>query len=661
MTTSLTRRLQERHGSRRHETRQNLADGSVTRVPLQKWEIDARAEVCRACEHFTEHDPERDGMPTCAKCKSCTTKIVRFMSPRWSCPLGRWAGWRKPAAGDMPWEALWRLHGGKTFLVIGRGPSRDEVDLGAIERDATIATNLSLWEPEKQVCTHIDYDVVTDEDPCRLIRPSGVKLLSNANTEGGRTARDGLCWCVFPHHKYGWGPIARGAKLPTAWNSGIAAVSMAFYMGAKHVKVVGLDYRKTESGAMHSNDLTDEAKEKFLGQYQKTFKRVRHAAVRQAEWAAERGLVIENLARDGRIHWEASRSQEPGVGRSESGLGPTAYSLQPTASVRITTGGAKHFKAEMEQALGEAVLQTRVRTTDLHGQKLDGLNEAIRFMAGCVSVPHAQNADVHLSINGRGRQEAGAKIRALWCADDPHWVDRLVRIGRRAFDIVFTPERNTLARHKPGRTHYLPLGASPTRFYPRAVPDEYKSDVLWLGCVFPERKSFLEALAARLTGCKMLIIGNRRFKGVLTVPPSVRIVPRRVSPDEASTYYAGAKIVICAPRAAGPESYHARNRRNVPDGKAGTRVFQATMCGAFVLTPARQGMIDAFPGGEYATYLRWNADDCAGQVKRWLADGAARRDLALRACAWSRGHHTWYNRLQTILTVCDAMTSERVQ
>jgi len=650
----------------------NAISQSQGRTP-EKWEIDARLSVCRACEHFTEHDhgPDpiaegrtKEGQPTCSKCKSCMTKIVRFMSRRWRCPLGRWTGWSRPkgGVGGVPWEALWRLHEGKTFLVIGRGPSRDQTDLGAIERDVTIATNLSLWEPDKQRATRIDYDIVTDEDPCRQLRPSGVKLLSNANTDGGRQARQGLCWCVFPHHKYGWGPIARGAKLPTAWNSGIAAVSMAFYMGAKHVKVVGIDYRKTPSGAMHSNDLTDEAKRKFVGQYQKTFKRVSRAAQLQAQWAAEHAVAIENLAANGRIRWEVSRChQRVGAGQAPP-ASKGAASSAPT--VRITTGGAKHFKAEMEQALGEAVLQTRppwrarVRATDLHGQKLDGLNEAIRFMAGCVSVPHARNADVHLSINGRGRQEAGAKIRALWGADDPHWVDRLVRIGRRAFDIVFTPERNTLARHKPGRTHYLPLGASPTRFYPRAVPDEYQSDVLWLGCVFPERKSFLEALAARLTGCKMLIIGNRRFKGGLTVPPSVRVVPRRVSPDEASKYYAGAKIVICAPRAAGPESYHARNRRNVPDSKAGTRVFQATMCGAFILTPARQGMIEAFPGGEYATYLRWNAAECALQVKHWLADPALRDDLALRACAWSRGHHTWYNRLQTILTVCRGMLEQ---
>jgi len=59
------------------------------RIP-EKWEIDERLRVCRACEHFSERDAERGGMPTCARCRSCSTKIVRFMSPRWTCPLGKW-------------------------------------------------------------------------------------------------------------------------------------------------------------------------------------------------------------------------------------------------------------------------------------------------------------------------------------------------------------------------------------------------------------------------------------------------------------------------------------------------------------------------------------------------------------------------------------------
>lgn len=69
--------------------------GLRNRIP-EKWEVDARLSACRGCEHFNEHDGERDRMPTCAMCKSCSTKIVRFMSPHWRCPLGKWDAELRP-------------------------------------------------------------------------------------------------------------------------------------------------------------------------------------------------------------------------------------------------------------------------------------------------------------------------------------------------------------------------------------------------------------------------------------------------------------------------------------------------------------------------------------------------------------------------------------
>ncbi len=60
-------------------------------------------ETCRACPQFTEHDPKQGGAPTCAKCTSCSTKIVRFVLPRarFNCPLGQWR-WGAAASPIQP-------------------------------------------------------------------------------------------------------------------------------------------------------------------------------------------------------------------------------------------------------------------------------------------------------------------------------------------------------------------------------------------------------------------------------------------------------------------------------------------------------------------------------------------------------------------------------
>ncbi len=185
-----------------------------------------RIAICRACEHFTYPDVTRDGMPTCARCENCKTRIVHFSLQSARCPEGEWRH-AVPALETAQWPDLWKIHDGATALVVGRGPSRDTPDLGGVGRDITLATNLSLWEPEKQTATHVDYDVSVDEGPCRLLRPKGVRLISAANTDAGKKHRDGLCWAIAPNYGEGVGPVRRGYPIPTAVNSGVAAVALA--------------------------------------------------------------------------------------------------------------------------------------------------------------------------------------------------------------------------------------------------------------------------------------------------------------------------------------------------------------------------------------------------------------------------------------------------
>ncbi|MFH0965235.1 MAG: hypothetical protein V2A58_14640 [Planctomycetota bacterium] len=201
--------------------------------------------VCETCD-------QRKRAGTCANCASlCGAANDKRLTELTDRPLGKWDN---PTLLDKPmWADLYNYAKGKTFLVMGRGPSRDELNLNAIERDFTIACNLRLWEPAKQTATKIDFDVAVDEGPCKVPVVAGTKRISGANTKGGKAARTN-CWWIFPHLVYNWGQVERGKPLPSVFNTGVAALTLAVYMGAKRIRVVGIEYAPFGHGGMHLED-----------------------------------------------------------------------------------------------------------------------------------------------------------------------------------------------------------------------------------------------------------------------------------------------------------------------------------------------------------------------------------------------------------------------
>ena len=266
---------------------------------IPEWVLRARAHVCHACDWRKPGEP-----PTCR----LSGKEINLY--REDCE--RWRDWRKPQAGLMPWEAVWQIHLGKTFLVIGRGPSAQcaDTDLDAIPRDIAIATNLALWTPEKQRETNIDYNISVDEKPNFESMPEGVKIVSAANTDKGiaqRRARNDLFWCVSQHQGFDWKYLRYGRPLPTSFNSGIAAVSLACYMGARHIKIIGIEYNKVpEAGGMHTNDPTPEKRSQTEKDFDRTFGRAQKGAHALARWCAVHGVALETLARESRLQWTAA-------------------------------------------------------------------------------------------------------------------------------------------------------------------------------------------------------------------------------------------------------------------------------------------------------------------------------------------------------------------
>jgi len=202
----------------------------------------------------------------------------------------------------IKWKNLWHIHEGKTILCLCSGPSANAVDLDTVEKDFTIGTN---YITKKYDC---DYQISCDswnwKEPMKTKHYS--KLLIAYVSDGGKVQalKKGGAYCAFPHlHKFGWGNIEQGAPLPTAFNSGISAIAMAAYMGAKVIKVLGLDFHADTDDNFHA--YSEDAK--YIKEYtpEETIQiytdgdllsRVKPLLLRLSFYLHMQGITIQNLS-----------------------------------------------------------------------------------------------------------------------------------------------------------------------------------------------------------------------------------------------------------------------------------------------------------------------------------------------------------------------------
>ncbi len=529
------------------------------------------------------------------------------------------------------------MHEGKTFLVVGRGPSFTEhvEEIAAVKRDVTIAANYTLWSDAEKAAVLPDYDFSVDSKPCQNKRPKSVKLVTVANTPAGMKARQGHAWAAFKHlGRKKWGDLKPGQPLPTSYNSGIGAVSLALFMGAKRVKVIGIDFTTGKNGGIHSQDTGKVKRGKGADQFKRNQGHVQTHALEQGKWASRHGVEIENLSTQGVIAWA----------RQKTRIGAKGASKHVTKQVSIKVQG-RHGDGRDGQ---DPVVFTLARTN----RRVGSIYSAIERTPNCRLSEDPAKANIYLAINGKlrhGKRERvlGGQVSCAWMVDDVHWIDRHAAIGRE-FDLVFTPDRNALEVHGRHKSHYLPLAAGPEIFYPRPVPKEYRSDVLFLMAVHPTRGPMIEEVCSLLPkGVDVKVVGNSH---VGNLSSKIWHKRQRVSGQEASMYYAGAKISVGIPRS--EFGWHTANSQKIIESKLTTRAYQSAMCGAFHLTPFKADLPILFPCGGYGLYEAWDAQDCAKQIMHWIEHEEERLEQAERACAWARGHHGYWNRIQTIIQTC---------
>lgn len=244
-------------------------------------------------------------------------------------------------------------------------------------------------------------------------------------------------------------------------------------------------------------------------------------------------------------------------------------------------------------------------------------------------------------IVDRWRTHTPRAVWALW------YPDHLANLGAQLpfaapWDHLFfkDPYLVDLLRSRTAiAAHYLPEACNPHRHRPEqfASPEErarYCCDVALAGNIYPYRARILETLPP---GLDLRLYGN--LPSTVT-SPRVRGAFRDeyVTGRAKSLAYRGAKIVLNTLHYA---EIHAVN----------ARLFEATGCGAFVVTHASPGLSSLYEPEREVVAVD-NAADLRRAVTDYLGDDAGRQRIADAGQARAHRDHTYERRLRALLGVC---------
>ncbi|MDM5284687.1 glycosyltransferase family protein [Peribacillus frigoritolerans] len=238
---------------------------------------------------------------------------------------------------------------------------------------------------------------------------------------------------------------------------------------------------------------------------------------------------------------------------------------------------------------------------------------------------------------------------ALWLTDDPYYID-ITKSIVSYFDVVFTQENNCVSLYKAsgcGKVHILPLAADPEVFKPKEVGEKYKSDILFIGVGFWNRVHLFDSIADYLSKKDTIIIGLAwdRLQNYSVL--SHKINSTWVSPEEAASYYNGAKVVINIHRQHDDATINV-NKEKINATSINPRTFEISACGALQLTDIRKDLSNFYtPEVDISTYK--SPKELIQKIDYYLNHEDERRTIATNGLKKTTELHTFWNRINELL------------
>jgi len=270
---------------------------------------------------------------------------------------------------------------------------------------------------------------------------------------------------------------------------------------------------------------------------------------------------------------------------------------------------------------------------------LNKINDEIKRIA------EAFHPDLVLSIKGEVvkpktiewiREELRAKT-ALWYPDDPRFFNSLVKYIAPSYDHVFTASEKAIDMYKEigcKKVHFLPFACEPTVHRKLNLSDGISKtnnlDVVFVGTYTPRRARLIKALEK--AGIKVKVYGPywRYFMRSSNVQDGI------YGHEMVKTFNI-AKIVL---------NIHVKD--DLPY-KINMRTFEATGCGAFLLTDYAYGMEKMFRiNEELVTYA--NEDELLELTKYYLYVEGEREAIGKKAQEKAYNKHTYEKRITELIS-----------
>lgn len=240
---------------------------------------------------------------------------------------------------------------------------------------------------------------------------------------------------------------------------------------------------------------------------------------------------------------------------------------------------------------------------------------------------------------------------AIWLVDDPMQVD-LTENYAKTFDYVFVNEKNTVRIHGENKSWYLPLAFNDELFDVNIydLEDEFKSDILIFGSLYPERVDFIEELYEYISKYDLLVAGkiierDREFKrDSLKTKYKEGILDQR----NLAHYIAGSKICLDIPRRQDISEYGRTNTRNIEASYLNPRIYETAAVNSLILTSSSRVEIkDTFEEDEFVLYD--DVEDCANKIIYYLENEKERKEIAEKARGRVWKDHRYIDRANKII------------
>lgn len=245
------------------------------------------------------------------------------------------------------------------------------------------------------------------------------------------------------------------------------------------------------------------------------------------------------------------------------------------------------------------------------------------------------------------KEKFAVPVANYWI-DDPHYLD--VSLGLSStYDYFFTNDPETVQAHKESgcpHVEFLSFGHLPSLHKKIQLSEEeknkYASDICFVGTVSEERLKVLEALSDF-----DLKVWSPRFVYSLgenyriekkelptSSPPYLKFTGHAVWGEELVKVYNASKIVL-----------NIHSPQTVPI----MRDFEATGCGAFLLTDHARGLESMFiPGEEIVCY--GDIEDLKNKANYYLSHPEEREEIAEKGWLRAQKDHTYARRMGELIS-----------